>query len=396
LSFSDHFRNLTASSSVIAPPASSTRDVVTIGAPRPLHNPDLADATGPVVWRASSRSVFADAPDDNSGPLVSAVGHVGIPVTPPSELPNEMNKVTLPPYRIEPPDVLLINAVRVIPRLPYKIEPLDELSIQAPAAQVIPNEPISGRYPVGTDGHVDLGYSYGKVMVAGQTPEQARAAIARHVADVHGIKAPAVVVALGQTRAIQQIRGEHLVRMDGTVSLGIYGDAYLAGLTMAEAKQTIEAHLARTLLNPEVTVDVLSSHSKVYYVIYDGGGYGQQVHKLPIVGGETVLDAIGELHGLPSFSSTHRIWVARPVPGTVGCRQIMPVDWAAITEDGATSTNYELLPGDRIYVKADHWVAVERKVSKVLAPFQRIFGIPLLGNFTIRTVGETNTCNSGS
>jgi polysaccharide export outer membrane protein len=302
-------------------------------------------------------------------------------------LPKELDKVTLPPYRIEPPDILVINLTRVVPKPPYKIEPLDELTIQAPVAQVLPNEPIAGAYAVGPDGQVDLGYSYGKVTVAGLTPEQARAAVAKHVAELHGIKPPAASVALRRTHGFEQVRGEHLVRMDGTVSLGPYGDVYVAGLTLGEAKGLIESQLSATLLNPQVTLDVAAYNSKVYYVIYDGGGYGQEVFKLPSVGGETVLDAISALHGLPAASSTNRIWIARPAPGHVGCRQLLPVDWAAITEGAATNTNYQLFPGDRVYVKADKWVAMEHKVAKVLAPIQRFFGLTVLGDVTVRTAG---------
>jgi polysaccharide export outer membrane protein len=376
------------------PPREGPPATVRLLAPRPLDDGPAAPQdsgpappeVAPVVWRASSRGVTVNPLDDDPGPVlpVSAPHGHGAPVPAENDLPRELDKVTMPPYRIEPPDVLIINACRVIPRPPYRIEPLDELTIQAPPAQVLPNEPIGGAYAAGPDGQVDLGYSYGKVTVAGLTPEQARAAIAKHVAELHGIKAPAVSVALRQTRGLEQIRGEHLVRMDGTVSLGVYGDAYVAGLTLAEARAAIETLLSGMLLSPRVTVDVAAYNSKVYYVIYDGGGRGQEVIKLPLMGGETVLDAISALHGLPAASSTKRIWIARPVPGHVGCRQVLPVDWAAITEGGATNTNYQLFPGDRVYVKADHWVALENKVSKALAPFQRLFGVTLLGDVTVR------------
>jgi protein involved in polysaccharide export with SLBB domain len=183
---------------------------------------------------------------------------------------------------------------------------------------------------------------------------------------------------------LQQVRGEHLVRMDGTVSLGTYGDAYVAGLTLPEAKLAVEAQLAQALLNPQVTVDVLAYNSKVYYVIYDGGRHGQQICKRPVVGGETVLDAVSELRVLPSSCSAKRVWIARPVPGQVGCRQVLPVDWAAITEGAATNTNYQIFPGDRIYVREDHWAALEDGVSKVLTPFERIFGGPSRGCATCR------------
>ena len=55
------------------------------------------------------------------------------------------------------------------------------------------------------------------------------------------------------------------------------------------------------------------------------------VDDLHVLTGSYVLDAISELHDLPLPSASTRIWVARPVPENVACRQIMPVDWAAIT-----------------------------------------------------------------
>src|SRR5262249_48673366 len=163
--------------------------------------------------------------------------------------PRELNKVAMPPYRVEPPDVLVINALRLVPRPTYHVEPLDELTIQAPAAQVLPNEPISGSYTVGPDGSLDLRYSYGRGAGAGPTAEQAQAAVSKHVAARHGIKPPAVSVAPRRVRGPEPVRGEHPVRMDGTVSLGGYGDVFVAGLTLAEVKLAVEAQLGRALAN---------------------------------------------------------------------------------------------------------------------------------------------------
>ncbi len=338
--------------------------------PDPVDEPDREPP--PIVWRASSHAASSE-PADESGPVIRIAHRIGArshndaaPSLPPSDLPRELNKVAMPPYHIEPPDVLLISTRSGVPRPPYRIEPLDELLIQVPPTQVLPNEPISGTYPVGPDGQVDLGYSYGKVALAGQTPEQARATVSKHIADLHGIKPPAVSVALKRTRGIEQLRGEHPVRMDGTVSLGGYGDAFVAGLTLAEARQVIEAQLGQVLLNPDVAVDVVAPNSKVYYVVYDGG-CGQQICRRPLLGGETVLDALSELHGVPAPSCATLVWIARPAPDQAGCRQVLPVDWAAIVEGGATTTNYQLFPGDRIYVKAaGHRMSWGGGVKKVM------------------------------
>ena len=77
-------------------------------------------------------------------------------------------------------------------------------------------------------------------------------------------------------------------------------------------------------------MDVVAYNSKVYYVITQGAGLGDNVRRFPVTGNEPVLDAISQINGLSQLSSTH-IWIARPAPGNFNCEQIMPVDWVAIT-----------------------------------------------------------------
>jgi protein involved in polysaccharide export with SLBB domain len=226
------------------------------------------------------------------------------------------------------------------------------------------------------------------------TLEQARAAINSQLKRV--LKTPNAVVALVQARGLQQlVRGEHLVRPDGTIGLGIYGCVYVAGLNICQARMAIERHLAQYLQGPQISLDILGFNSKVYYVVYDGGGYGQQVYRLPITGNETVLDAIGLLNGLPAVSSKKRIWVARPSPAGSPCDQVLPVDWNAIVEGGSTATNYQILPGDRIYVKADPWICFDNNLAKVLAPFERMLGFTLLTGSVIDTFRNNGNNNGG-
>jgi polysaccharide export outer membrane protein len=298
------------------------------------------------------------------------------------QVPRELEKVTLPAYVIEPPDELLIDALRVIPMPPYKIEPLDALLISG--TETLPNEPIAGLYTVDPDGTVNLGLSYGSPRVAGMTLEQAKESIEKHLKNV--LKNPKVTVALAQSRALQQIRGPHLVRPDGTISLGNYGEVHVAGMTIPEAKKAVEDQLWKYLWEPEVSVDIMGYNSKVYYLILNLSGAGLQVHRQPITGNETVLDALGEIGGLPPIASKDHVWVARPSPAYQGCDQILPVDLNAIAECGSTATNYQLLPGDRIYVKADPWITLDNTLAKVLTPVERIFGVTLLGSATIHSV----------
>ena len=323
----------------------------------------------------------------------SVGGGTGKSAVVPPDVPRELEKVTLPDYRVEPPDILLIEAVRAIPKPPYRVEPLDVLFIRL--TQVIDDEPLAGPFTVEPDGTVNFGPKYGGVVrVVSMTVPEVTAVLEKHFRENLKIKAPQVTVALAQSRAAQRISGSHLVRPDGTIALGTYGSVRVTGMTLAEARRAIEAQLATVLLNPEVSVDVQSYNSKLYYIILDGGGLGQTVYRLPITGNDTVLDAISQVNGLAAVSSKDRIWVSRPAP--VGsCHQILPVNWRAVSECGDTATNYQLLPGDRVFVAAYPLVRIDSALARVISPVERIFGVTLLGASTVNTIRTDPNRNSG-
>jgi polysaccharide export outer membrane protein len=190
----------------------------------------------------------------------------------------------------------------------------------------------------------------------------------------------------------QRIGGPHLVRPDGYVSLGIYGSARVAGLTLDQAREAIADEIFRTQTpakRPDPTkiyVDVLAYNSKVYYIITDGGGYGEQVYRMPITGNETVLDAMSLINGLPPVASKKHIWVARRVPDHGGAGNILPVDWISITQGGSAATNYQILPGDRVYVHSDKLIRLDTWLSKLIAPAERVLGVTLLGSETVNSI----------
>jgi polysaccharide export outer membrane protein len=323
-------------------------------------------------------------------PAPAVLAHAPPPVGGP--VPTELAMKSLPPYRVEPPDILILDTIRLIPRGPYTVAPLDQLLIRV--AEPLPNQPIDGVYTVSPEGVINLGYSYGAIRVGGMTLEQVEQTIRVQLAKV--LDKPQVAVGLAQYRGVQQVRGTHLVRPDGTLHLGTYGCVYVAGLCLNEVKVAIERHLAQFAVDPEVSVDVLGYNSKVIYVIADGAGYGQQVLRLPVTGKDTVLDAIAQVQGLSQVASKKHIWVARPAPAHHGCLQILPVDWRAITEGGATTTNYQLFPGDRIYVGPDPFIRADNMLAKVLAPIERILGVTLLTSAVMNNFRNNGNGNGGS
>jgi polysaccharide export outer membrane protein len=306
----------------------------------------------------------------------------------PSEapIPRELRMTTLPPYVIEPSDILIITTLSVVPKPPYKVQPLDALYIQV--TNTLPEKPISGAYGVEPDGRVNLGIDYGTVNVAGKTLEEAQTAIQEYLAK-NILKNPRVQVSLAQSRGRQQIQGDHLVRMDGTIGLGVYGSVYVAGLTLEQARRVIEQYLGQYLLAPEISLDVYAYNSKWYYLILDRAGYGQTIVRLPITGRDTVLDAVSMMFGTLFFSSNKHAWLARPNGKDPNDMQIFPINWPALTQGGSPATNYQLLPGDRLYVQSNPLLMANNRLNQFFAPIERVLGFTLLGSATVGSVEST-------
>lgn len=292
-------------------------------------------------------------------------------------MPRELSKVVLPAYTIEPPDILQIEALNVVPRAPYRLRSLDVLIINV--ENTLPESPIAGAYPIEPGGVVNLGPPYGLVKVSGLTVPEAEAALDQHLRN--HLRDAVVSVSLAELGASQLVSGQYLVGPDGTITLGSYGSVCVVGMTLDQATQAIEEHLSRELEDPQVSVNVFAYNSLVYYVILQGAGLGDGVYRFPITGNETVLDAIAQINGLDQVSSK-RIWIARPT-NRLGEVQILPVDWFAITEQAATNSNYQILPGDRVFIAEDKMVAFDTRLAKLLAPFERVMGFSLLGVGTV-------------
>src|SRR5439155_11186460 len=208
-----------------------------------------------------------------------------------------------------PPRPLILKAVAQEKAIPLQVPrqmpkandtPKSEI-LSAPPPREVTEPPVV--YAPGSPAYVP-----GPVIVAPVPREGAKVSLPPYVIE------PPDILLIESTQKIpdQPVRGQHLVRPDGTVSLGIYGAAYVAGMTIDQAKESIGRTLATRIRDFDLrnlNVDILAYNSKFYYVITDGAGYGEQVIRMPITGSETVLDGISQIFGLPAVSSKKRIWV---------------------------------------------------------------------------------------
>ena len=260
-------------------------------------------------------------------------------------------------YVIEPPDILRIEGVKLVPKAPHRLETFDELQIRATGA--LTDQPIDNVYNVDADGAVNLGPTYGRINVVGQTIKQAEGAIRAQLVTVLGDAD--VSVSLRASSSAQAITGQHLVAMDGRVNLGVYGTVYVTGMTLKEARAAIELKLTDQLDDPKVSVDVLAYNSKVYYVITQGGAHGDDVTRLPIPypvdGRENVAEALARVYDNADRTlklkelADASLTLARPAPNGVGLERAYPIVWDASTQAPSPNSNHGILPGDRIFVK---------------------------------------------
>jgi polysaccharide biosynthesis/export protein len=147
-------------------------------------------------------------------------------------------------------------------------------------------------------------------------------------------------------------QGTFIVQADGNVDLGFAGDAYLSGLTLAEAEERIAIQLndAARVQTPKpakpyrVSVKLATSQSKYYYVLGTVATQG----KFKANANDTVMDAILQA-GLKSNSLPEKAYLVRPHP-LGGADQVYKIDWFGIRDRGDTLTNYQVFPGDRVVV----------------------------------------------
>lgn len=187
-----------------------------------------------------------------------------------------------------------------------------------------------------------------------------------------------IVVEVLEALPGRPISGERLVRPDGRMSLGFYGDIPAAGCTLDQLKERIVLHL-RKFLNDEVLglvvrepdtgelkrdpenpdeiwfkdpretdrvfVDVTAYNSAKVYVM----GEVLVPGALPYTGGDTVLDLIQYVGGLLPSADQDRIRLIRSFPKGSPARALR-IDYRQVAMGTDSSTNYTILPNDRLVI----------------------------------------------
>jgi protein involved in polysaccharide export with SLBB domain len=165
---------------------------------------------------------------------------------------------------------------------------------------------------------------------------------------------PPHIVVPGDTLLVQPVELDAPVRLppdqpvqpDGTIDLGQYGRPVVAGMTLPQVEKIVaDLVTKKEKTDVAMTVRLLAKPSTVFYVLGEVNAPGA----FPITGSDTVLSGITQAGGPTRRASEQSIVLSRPTTPE-GCRLVYPVCYTNIVQLGDTTTNYQLQPGDRIYV----------------------------------------------
>lgn len=182
---------------------------------------------------------------------------------------------------------------------------------------------------------------------------------------------PAYIIEPGDVVLVQPADFDSTIRLpsdqtvmpDGTIDLGKYGQTVVAGLTIPQIRDLVQGiveqaeaaeasnrakqdaeDVPRVKIGP-ISARLVSAQSKVYYVLGEVNSPGAY----PYTGRETVLDGLLAAGGLTERASMIDMVVSRP-SYPCGCRVVMPICYEQIVQLGDTTTNYQVMPGDRIFI----------------------------------------------
>jgi polysaccharide biosynthesis/export protein len=191
--------------------------------------------------------------------------------------------------------------------------------------------------------------------------------LAKATLNPHRVEAgDALVIEPNDFNSPVRLPSDQTVQSDGTIDMGAYGRLQVAGRSVPEIERQAQSLILHheTLkqqhrlashngngpppeqnLDYGINVRLVNQESAMFYVLGEVNAPGSY----PLTGHETVLDALIAAGGLAGKANEHKLILSRPRTPEQP-RVILPICYHQIVQLGETTTNYQLQPGDRIYV----------------------------------------------
>ena len=138
-------------------------------------------------------------------------------------------------------------------------------------------------------------------------------------------------------------REEIIVRLDGKISFPLLDDLQAAGRTTTQLKDSIEKGLKEYVAAPNVTVTVVNTSSKRFYILGEVVNTGEY----PLIKDLTVLQAFAIAGGFTEWASKKEIILFRHENGK---EKVIQINYKDIIKDKDFSQNVRLKEDDTIIV----------------------------------------------
>jgi polysaccharide export outer membrane protein len=134
-----------------------------------------------------------------------------------------------------------------------------------------------------------------------------------------------------------------LVRPDGKLTLPLVGDIHVSGMNTMDLKELLTAKLKDYIDSPEVTVILVESHSKNFYII----GKVARPGTYALTPGMTVLQALSVAGGLGEWADKDSIRIIRSSDTK---EKVIRFDYDKVMSGKNLGQNILLQPNDTIVV----------------------------------------------
>ena len=182
----------------------------------------------------------------------------------------------------------------------------------------------------------------GLAICSAQTPPSQSDSEKTAVVDPSYIIGPADILEI-QVWKEPDFSRQALVRPDGKITLPLVGDLHVSGMTTMALKELLTNKLNDYIDGPEVTVILVESHSKNFYII----GKVTQPGTYPLMKDMTVLQAISVAGGLGEWADSDSIRIIRKSGGK---EKILHFDYKKVISGKNLEQNIVLQPNDTIVV----------------------------------------------
>ena len=282
----------------------------------------------------------------------STLSSLGIPVgAPRNRLLTSAKEISELPGQ----SILTQKELAIAPLPNYTVEISDTISVEPVSFDASIRLP--GDQVVKPDGMISLG-EFGNYMATGKTVEIIEAEVQAQIDQQIRSEMESEFAQAKADKEREELELKDVARLefeegpDSDENEGLEEDDSTVQLDSASddvkeqrVRREFERRVTEKLKQNRISVRLTNWDSKRIYVLGEVNTPGSFIY----IGNESVLDALLEAGGIGTKANRHSIIVSRP--STCGsCRTVMKVCYDQIVQLGDTSTNYQLLPGDRVFV----------------------------------------------